>query len=212
MQGGKQLAYCKAIALVLLFFCSIYSLSINRTVNFYEVENNQVKFSNNNSNNHQWDIAAGQWYSIEVLCDTCTAGLKLDETILVETAKIFTGQVNVSGNLKLIIDNNNGEEVEVISLIAPNENYPTIRPSPGEIHPLAEVYDCDNSNSCIDTESSILATYLGSGDLDEEFYINGLLDSEQSEFVGIEVEVGDSLELSIAYSSSDIDFELYFQD
>ena len=30
--------------------------------------------------------------------------------------------------------------------------------------------------------------------------------------MGIEVEVGDSLELSIAYSSSDIDFELYFQD
>lgn len=212
MQGGKRLAYGKAIALVLLFFCSIYSLSVNKTVDFYETENNQVKLSDNNSNNHQWNIAAGQWYSIEVLCDTCTAGLKLDETTLVETARMFTGQVNISGNLELIIDNSNGEEVEVISLIAPNENYPTVRPSPGEIHPLAEVYDCDNSDSCIDTESNILATYLGSGDLNEEFYVNGLLDSEQSEFVGVEVEVGDSLELSIAYSSSDIDFELYFQD
>ena len=58
-------------------------------------------------------------------------------------------------------------------------------PSPGENHPLSEVYDCLNSDSCIDEESSILASYLGSGDLNEEFYINGLLDSEKSEFVGI---------------------------
>ena len=212
MQRGKRLSYGKAIALVLLFFCSIYSLSVNKTVNFSEAENNQTQFSDNNSNNHQWNIAAGQWYSIEVLCDTCTAELKLDETILVEAAKMFTGQVNISGDLELILDNTNGEEIEVISLIAPNETYPTIRPSPGENHPLSEVYDCLNSDSCIDEESSILASYLGSGDLSEEFYINGLLDSEQSEFVGIDVEVGDSLELSIAYSSSDIDFELYFQD
>ena len=212
MQGRKWLACSKAIALVVLFLCSIYSLSVNKTVNFSEAENNQSQFSDNNSNNYQWNIAAGQWYSIEILCDTCTADLKLDETILVEAASIFTGQVNVSGNLELIIDNTNGEEIEVISLIAPNETYPTIRPSPGENHPLSEVYDCLHSNSCIDEESSILATYLGSGNLNEEFYINGLLDSEQSEFVGIDVSVGDSLELSIAYSSSDIDFELYFQD
>ena len=145
MQRGKRLSYGKAIALVLLFFCSIYSLSVNKTVNFSEAENNQPQFSDNNSNNHQWNISAGQWYSIEVLCDTCTAELKLDETILVEADRMFTGQVNISGDLELILDNINGEEIEVISLIAPNETYPTIRPSPGENHPLSEVYDCLNS-------------------------------------------------------------------
>ena len=155
MQGGKQLAYGKAIALVLLFFCSIYSLSVNKTVDYYEVENNQVKLSDNNSNNHQWNIAAGQWYSIEVLCDTCTAELKLDETTLIETARMFTGQVNASGDLELIIDNINGEEVEVISLIAPNENYPTIRPSPGEIHPLTEVYAVSYTHLTLPTTSPV---------------------------------------------------------
>ena len=175
MQGGKRLAHTKVIGLVLLLFCSIYSLSVNKTVNFSETENNLTQFSDNNSNNHQWNISSGQWYSIEVICDTCTGELKLDETILFEAARMFTGQVNVSGNLKLILDNTNDEEIEVISLIAPNETYPTIRPAPGEFHPPAEVYECLNSDSCIDIQSSILATYLGSGNLNEEFYILSLI-------------------------------------
>ena len=212
MQGGKQLVNAKAIALVLLFFCSIYSLSINKTLEYAEQENNHAQFSDSNSNNHQWNITAGQWYSIEVLCETCTADLTLNEAILSEEARQFTGQVNTTGILELTIDNHNAQDMEVISLFAPNETFPTIRPSPGEIHPLVEIYDCHQTDSCIDKESSILATYLGTGNLNEEFYLNGLLDSEQSEFLGIDVEVGDNLELSIAYSSSDIDFELYFQD
>jgi len=212
MQGGRTLAYAKAIMLVMLFFCSICSLSVNKTLGSTDTENNHVQFSDNNSNIHQWNIEAGQWYSIEVFCETCTSELKLDEATLFEESSMFIGQVNVSGNLELIIDNPNGEETEIISLIAPNETYPTIRPSPGEIHPLTEVYDCHSNDSCIDLESSLLATYLGSGDLGEEFYINGLLDSEQSEFVSIGVDSGDTLELSIAYTTSDIDFELYFQD
>ena len=212
MQGGKQLVNAKAIALVLLFFCSIYSLSINKTLEYAEQENNHAQFSDSNSNNHQWNITAGQWYSIEILCETCTADLTLNEAILSEEARQFTGQVNTTGILELTIDNHNAQDMEVISLFAPNETFPTIRPSPGEIHPLVEIYDCHQTDSCIDKESSILATYLGTGNLNEEFYLNGLLDSEQSEFLGIDVEVGDNLELSIAYSSSDIDFELYFQD
>ena len=212
MQRGRKLAHAKAITLVLLFFCSICSLTVNKTLGSDSQENNHVKFSENNSNIHQWDILTGQWYSIEVFCETCTAELKLDETTLSEESRIFVGQVNVSGNLTLIIDNPNGDAIEIISLVAPNETYPTIRPSPGEIHPLVEVYDCHSSDSCIDLESSLLATYVGSGDLGEEFYINGLLDSEQSEFVSIGVNIGDTLELSIAYATSDIDFELYFQD
>jgi hypothetical protein len=212
MQGGKQLVNAKAIALVLLFFCSIYSLSINKTLEYAEQENNHAQFSDSNSNNHQWNITAGQWYSIEILCETCTADLTLNEAILSEEARQFTGQVNTTGILELTIENHNAQDMEVISLFAPNETFPTIRPSPGEIHPLVEIYDCHQTDSCIDKESSILATYLGTGNLNEEFYLNGLLDSEQSEFLGIDVEVGDNLELSIAYSSSDIDFELYFQD
>lgn len=212
MQGGKQLVNAKAITLVLLFFCSIYSLSINKTLDYAEQENNHAQFSDSNSNNHQWNITAGQWYSIEILCETCTADLTHNEAILFQEARQFMGQVNTSGVLELTIENNNAQDVEVISLLAPNETFPTIRPSPGEIHPLVEIYDCHQTDSCIDKESSILATYLGTGNLNDEFYINGLLDSEQSEFLGIDVEVGDNLELSIAYSSSDIDFELYFQD
>ena len=212
MQGGKQLVNAKAIALVMLFFCSIYSLSINKTLEYAEQENNHAQFSDSNSNNHQWNITAGQWYSIEILCETCTADLTLNEAILSEEARQFTGQVNTTGILELTIENHNAQDMEVISLFAPNETFPTIRPSPGEIHPLVEIYDCHQTDSCIDKESSILATYLGTGNLNEEFYLNGLLDSEQSEFLGIDVEVGDNLELSIAYSSSDIDFELYFQD
>ena len=212
MQGVRKLAYAKAITLMLLFFCSICSLSVNKTLSSDSQENNHAQFSENNSNIHQWDILTGQWYSIEIFCETCTAELNLDETTLSEESRIFVGQVNVSGKLILIIDNPNGEAIEIISLVAPNETYPTIRPSPGEIHPLVEVYDCHSSDSCIDLGSSLLATYVGSGDLGEEVYINGLLDSEQSEFVSIGVNIGDTLELSIAYATSDIDFELFFQD
>ena len=152
MQGGKQLVNAKAIALILLFFCSIYSMSINKTLEYAEQENNHAQFSDSNSNNHQWNVTAGQWYSIEILCDTCTADLTLNETILFEEARQFIGQVNTSGILQLTIGNHNAQDVEVISLLAPNETFPTIRPSPGEIHPLIEIYDCHQTDSCIDKE------------------------------------------------------------
>ena len=212
MQRGKQLVNAQALMLVLLFFCSIYSLSIDNTIEFADEENNHAQYSDSNSNNHQWNITAGQWYSIEILCETCTADLILGDAILFESARIFMGQVNTSGVLELVIHNADAQQVEVISLLAPNETFPTIRPSPGEIHPLVEIYDCHQTDSCIDKESSTLATYLGTGNLNDAFYINGLLDSDQSEFFAVDVEVGDNLELSIAYSSSDINFELYFQD
>ena len=89
MQGGRTLAYAKAIMLVMLFFCSICSLSVNKTLGSTDTENNHVQFSDNNSNIHQWNIEAGQWYSIEVFCETCTAELKLDEATLFEESFYF---------------------------------------------------------------------------------------------------------------------------
>ena len=119
MQRGKQLVNAQALALVLLFFCSIYSLSIDNTIEYADEENNHAQYSDSNSNNHQWNITAGQWYSIEILCETCTADLILADAILFESARIFMGQVNTSGVLELVIHNANAQQVEVISLLAP---------------------------------------------------------------------------------------------
>jgi hypothetical protein len=53
---------------------------------------------------------------------------------------------------------------------------------------------------------------ISSGELNNNSFISGVLDNDKSEYVAIEIEQGDSLEISLVHSSADLEISAFFQN
>ena len=210
MQGVVRpliLIICLLTSLTCITFESLVSNNASTGQLGEELE---IQFSEGSE--HTWDINSGNWYSIQTNCITCTSTLSLNDVELDSNHTNYIGQASENGQLKLTIENSEQEVIEISAFVDINDNYPLIRPAPSESFELFEAFQCLEINHCIDVNSPILSSLRTDLDGDENKIISGVIDNQQSEFIGFEVASGDTIEFYLEHSSSDVTFEAFFQN
>ena len=155
-------------------------------------------------------VESGDWLSVTVNCGQCTAIISIAEQNIntTETAVI---QALDSGMATLEISSAISEMITYTFTNAITENYPTIRPAPSEPIPYDVGGICQSQFSCIEADRGHLAA-ISLGELDDDSFISGVLDNDKSEYIAIEIEQGDSLEVSLVHSSADLEISAFFQN
>ena len=155
-------------------------------------------------------VESGDWLSVTVNCGQCTAIISIAEQNIstTETAVI---QALDSGIATLEISSVISEIITYTFTNAITENYPTIRPAPSESIPYDVGGICQSQFSCIEADRGHLAA-ISLGELDNDSFISGILDNDKSEYIAIEIEQGDSLEVSLVHSSADLEISAFFQN
>ncbi len=159
---------------------------------------------------HEWDIASGNWYSIQTNCLSCTSELFIND-IMIQSEQInYSGQINENGKLRIVIDNPQAENFAISSIVDVTDNYPNIRPGPQTEIQLSSVYQCNELDHCIDKHSPILAGVQSPNQTIQS--INGVLESQQKDHFGFAVTQGQTVELNLEHVNSDIEIKSYFQN
>ncbi len=155
-------------------------------------------------------VESGDWLSVTVNCGQCTAIISIAEQNIstTETAVI---QALDSAIATLEISSAISEMITYTFTNAITENYPTIRPAPSEPIPYDVGGVCESQFSCIEADRGHLAA-ISLGELDDDSFISGVLDNDKSEYIAIEIEQGDSLEVSLVHSSADLEISAFFQN
>ena len=155
-------------------------------------------------------VESGDWLSVTVNCGQCSATISTAEQNI-STANTAVIQVTNSGIATLEISSPISEMIRYTFTNAISENYPTIRPAPSE----STTYDtggiCQSQFSCIEADRGHLAA-ISLGQLNGDAFISGILDNDKSEYVAIELEQGDSLEVALMHSSADLEITAFFQN
>ena len=155
-------------------------------------------------------VEAGQWLSVTVQCSQCTATISIAEQDI-STTNTAVIQATESGLATLEIVSDITEMVMYTFTDVISEDYPTIRPAPSQTIALDSGGVCDSNFSCLDADRGYLAA-ISFGELNSDSYISGVLDNDKSEYVAIEVEKGDSLEISLLHSTADLEVSAFFQN
>tara|TARA_B110000438_G_scaffold101200_1_gene100139 strand:+ start:3467 stop:5725 length:2259 start_codon:yes stop_codon:yes gene_type:complete len=155
-------------------------------------------------------VEVGQWLSVTVKCSQCTATISIAEQNISTTSTAVI-QATESGLATLEIVSDIAETVMYTFTDVISENYPTIRPAPSQTIALDSGGVCDSQFSCLESDRGYLAA-ISIGELNSDSYISGVLDNDNSEYVAIEVEKGDSLEISLVHSTADLEISAFFQN
>ena len=88
-----------------------------------------VGFLSDGVNNHSrsWEMIEGQWLSLTLDCQSCTAVIELDGTNY-QTSKEHTLQAQTNGTVQMTITSTESEHVYYSLIEVIDENYPKIRP------------------------------------------------------------------------------------
>ena len=175
-----------------------------------ELEDSKFINSVNVNDSLEWDLTAGNWYSIQTNCQTCTSSLFFNDVMIQSDELNYSGQVSEDGKIKLIIDNPQSESFESSFLMNVSDNHLNTRPGPQTDFPLSSVFQCPEENHCIDKDSPVLAsTYLESHSAQS---IKGILENQQIDYFGFAVSTGQIVELNLEHANSDIEVTSYFQN
>lgn len=155
-------------------------------------------------------VEDGQWLSVSVKCGQCSATISIGEQS-VSTSSSAVIQAVQSGLATLEITSPISEMILYTFTDAIVEDYPTVRPSPTQTIAYDVGGVCTLEHSCIEADRGHLAS-ISSGELNGDSFISGILDNDNSEYVAIEVEKGDSVEISLIHSSSDLSITAFMQN
>lgn len=158
-----------------------------------------------------WIIKENDWYSIDMDCQDCTATLSLEGNIVGSSTISINGMASSDGIMDLSIESSINEVIDLSIIHHTNDNYQSIRPSPLEVVPTITGEICEKTSDCLDHSRGDLAS-IPNGEFTNSSFITGVIDSGQSEYFVINVSKGDTLELSLVHSSSDLFVEVYFQN
>lgn len=158
-----------------------------------------------------WQIKENDWYSINLDCQGCTGTLKLNGTLIDSSSSSMNGVITADGILELTVESSIDEEIGLSTIHHTNDDFVSVRPSPTQTAPTIPGEICLDITVCIDYSRGNLAS-IPNGEFSSSAFITGVIDEGQSEYFAINVSTGDTLELSLAHSSSDIMIEVYFQN
>ena len=198
------------VSLMLLSSLPIADAEQNNTVSV--VDGRIIGFISQPDVIHQVNatVAADDWLSVTVNCGQCTAIISIAEQNISTTETAVIQAVD-SAIATLEISSVISEMITYTFTNAISENYPTIRPAPSETIPYDVGGICESQFSCIEADRGHLSA-ISLGELDGNSFISGVLDNDKSEYVAIEIEQGDSLEVSLVHSSADLEISAFFQN
>ena len=125
-----------------------------------ELQDSKFINSVNVNDSLEWDLTAGNWYSIQTNCQTCTSSLFFNDVMIQSDELNYSGQVSEDGKIKLIIENPQSESFESSFLMNVSDNHLNTRPGPQTDFSLSSVFQCPEENHCIDKDSPVLASKL----------------------------------------------------
>ena len=196
------------ISLMLLLMPLQLANTSNAESSFYE----EIELDSGEQQSRFWNVTDGEWYSIQISCNSCSSSLLIDGTMIDSEIDNYHGQVSSEGLLEARILANDKETVFISALVGTSDDFVNVRPSPTESMELISPYSCDQDYECIDIQSSELSSYVGNDSLELPYHVSGIIDSSQPEFLGFIAEDGDTVEITMSHTSSDASFELYFQN
>ena len=209
MEGRLQTLIVTLLVLITASYIPVELLNHNIS-SAIELEDSKSVHSVTEQTIQEWDMDAGNWYSIQTNCQTCTSSLFFNDVMIHSNELNYSGQISDGGKLKLVIDNPQFENFESSILTNVSDNHLNTRPSPQTNFPSTYVYQCPQQNNCIDKDSPILAsTYLENH---SNHSVHGILESQQIDYFGFTVSNGQIVELNLQHANSDIEFTSYFHN
>lgn len=158
-----------------------------------------------------WNIKENEWYSVKMDCQSCSGTIQFNGTIIDSSSSSMQGQASSDGILELSIESSVMEEVGLSIIQHASDNFVSVRPSPSQTEVSISGGICYDLSSCLDYSRGNLGS-IPEGEFTSPSFINGIVDNTQSEFFTIDVSKGDTLELSLVHSTSDINIEIYYQN
>ena len=206
----------KYTTIFIVIMLSLLMVQVSGQSNDPEVIVNDGRITGLNIENGQtytdsWQIKENNWYSVNLDCQGCTGNLKLNGTLIDSSSSSMNGIASADGTMELTIESSIDEEIGLSIIHQTNDDFVSVRPSPAQIAPTISGEVCLDVTVCIDYSRGNLAS-IPNGEFSSSSFITGVLDEGQSEYFAIDVSKGDTLELSLAHSSSDIMIEVYFQN
>ena len=206
----------KYTTIFIVIMLSLLMVQVSGQSNDPEVIVNDGRITGLNIENGQtytdsWQIKENNWYSVNLDCQGCTGNLKLNGTLIDSSSNSMNGFASADGTMELTIESSIDEEIGLSIIHQTNDDFVSVRPSPAQLAPTISGEICLDVTVCIDYSRGNLAS-IPNGEFSSSSFITGVLDEGQSEYFAIDVSKGDTLELSLAHSSSDIMIEVYFQN
>ncbi len=206
----------KYTTIFIVIMLSLLMVQVSGQSNDPEVIVNDGRITGLNIENGQtytdsWQIKENNWYSVNLDCQGCTGNLKLNGTLIDSSSNSMNGFASADGTMELTIESSIDEEIGLSIIHQTNDDFVSVRPSPAQLAPTISGEVCLDVTVCIDYSRGNLAS-IPNGEFSSSSFITGVLDEGQSEYFAIDVSKGDTLELSLAHSSSDIMIEVYFQN
>ena len=158
-----------------------------------------------------WQIKEDEWYSVLMDCESCVGTISLDGAIIDTSSNDLTGQATNDGNIQLSIESSINEEIDLSIIHNVSDDYDTLRPSPNQQVNFVDSKVCNQSDPCQNYTRGNLYS-IPNGDLSSSSFVNGIIDNGQSEYFAINISEGDTLELSLFHSTSDMKVEVFFQN
>lgn len=158
-----------------------------------------------------WEIKENEWYSVEMECQSCIGTINFNGTEIDSSSISMSGMVPSDGVVQLVIESSINEEIGLSVIQHAKDSFAPNRPSPSQSLQTMEGIVCGEAVNCMDYSRGDLAS-IPYGEYTENSFITGIIDSGQSEYFAINVTNGDTLELSLVHSTSDLNVEVYFQN
>tara|TARA_B100001564_G_scaffold345965_1_gene345222 strand:- start:170 stop:2398 length:2229 start_codon:yes stop_codon:yes gene_type:complete len=155
-----------------------------------------------------WFIEQNEWMSLSVDCDQCTVLLEIDGTSTEITNQV-TYQAIQNGTASMQISSPITEFVSYSLIERIDETNPTVRPSPGEAISNQEAWLCTEDDRCADIQSGLEA--VPSTEFINGEFVLGVVENNQAEYVAVQANAGQTLELQVLHATQDLSVQVYFQ-
>ena len=211
MQGGLRVVALALILLLTAGYLPSHDMNISENLTSNLAQTPQILQADSDYN-QSWNVKSGEYYSIQTNCLTCSTSLSFNGTELAANQQNYSGRIVDDGLLKLSINNPNHEEFTPSYLLTTNDSFANNRPSPGSAFGLHDPHICSAANQCVDSNSPLLASQRDGITEDVGRIISGVTTDEQSDYIGLLVTPGATIEFSHEHSSANIAVEAYFQN
>jgi len=170
-----------------------------------------VNIENGQTYTDSWSIKEDEWFSVQMDCASCTATLKFNGVQIDSSSISMNGMASSDGVMELTIESSINEQIGLSIIEHTKDNFASSRPAPAQSITTVSDGVCVEITECIDYSRGDLAS-IPDGEFTNLSFITGIIDSGQSEYFAIDVSNGDTLELALVHSTSDINVEVYFQN
>ncbi|MDA8546724.1 hypothetical protein N9Z48_00030 [Euryarchaeota archaeon] len=176
------------------------------------IDGRVIGYTSNGVDNHsrQWSIEEGQWTSLVLECQQCSAELDLAGVVHQVTSQI-TVQSNANGTATLNMYSPLSETVRYSLIETIEESFPSVRPAPLEEREQRVLEYCFNTTECIQPSKGHLDG-IPFGEYSSQHFVTGVHEQVGTEYVAFSIAGGDTLELQVMHATDGMTVSVYSQN